>query len=177
MNESKNESLNEWIDRWITFCINSSHWVYGAIKFFKILDLKVGLPPFKKNFFIYFNESLLKTTKNTFYFMLKAHFVVEIFTFLSWLFGYAEKRLDNKALVISKFMTSEIGQQIIIIHKLPNISRSKDNRAMKFGQVIKYNTRNIFLEKLYTKYDRKASPRPFCIKSNWEYLWINSLKC
>ena len=36
--------------------------------------------------------------KNTFYFMLKALFVVEIFTFLSWLFGYLEKRLDKKAM-------------------------------------------------------------------------------
>ena len=31
--------------------------------------------------------------KNAFYFMLKALFVLEIFT----LFGYVEKRLDNKA--------------------------------------------------------------------------------
>ena len=32
--------------------------------------------------------------KNAFYFMLKA---LEIFTFLLWLFGYVEKRLDKKA--------------------------------------------------------------------------------
>ena len=30
---------------------------------------------------------------------------------------------------------------------LPNISRSKGNQAMKFGQVIEYNMRNIFIEK------------------------------
>ena len=36
--------------------------------------------------------------KNTFYFMLKALFVIEIFTFLSWLFGYLEKRLDKKGM-------------------------------------------------------------------------------
>ena len=30
-------------------------------------------------------------------FMLKAVFVLEIFSFLSWLFGYAEKQLDKKA--------------------------------------------------------------------------------
>ena len=34
--------------------------------------------------------------KNTFYFMLKAFFVIEIFTFLSWLGGYAEKPFDKK---------------------------------------------------------------------------------
>ena len=33
--------------------------------------------------------------------MLKALFVLDIFAFLSWLFGYAEKRLDKKA--IAKF--------------------------------------------------------------------------
>ena len=37
--------------------------------------------------------------KNAFYFMLKAFFFFEIFIFLSRLFGYVEKRLDNKAKV------------------------------------------------------------------------------
>ena len=31
--------------------------------------------------------------------MIKAFFVLEIFIFLSWLFGYVEKRLDKKAMV------------------------------------------------------------------------------
>ena len=30
---------------------------------------------------------------------------------------------------------------------LPNISRSNGNQTMKFGQVIEYNMRNIFVEK------------------------------
>ena len=34
-----------------------------------------------------------------FYFMLKALFVLEIFNFLSWVFGYVEKRLDKKSMV------------------------------------------------------------------------------
>ena len=37
-----------------------------------------------------------------FYFLLKALFVLEIITFLSWLFRYVEKRLDKKAIVIFK---------------------------------------------------------------------------
>ena len=41
-------------------------------------------------------------------------------------------------------MTSQTGQQIITIHVLPYISRSKGNQAMKFGQLIKYSVRNIF---------------------------------
>ena len=30
---------------------------------------------------------------------------------------------------------------------------------MKFGQLIEYNIRSIFLEKSYTKYDEETSPR------------------
>ena len=35
---------------------------------------------------------------------------------------------------------------------------------MKFGQLIEYNTRNIFLEKSYSKCGRETSPRPFSVK-------------
>ena len=48
-------------------------------------------------------------------------------------------------------MTSQAGTQTIPIHILPNISRTKENQAMKFGQLIEYNMRNIFVEKSYTK--------------------------
>ena len=44
-------------------------------------------------------------------------------------------------------MTSQTGQQIITIHiLLPNISRSKDNHAMKFDQLIKYNMSIFFFK-------------------------------
>ena len=36
---------------------------------------------------------------------------------------------------------------------------------MEFGQSIKYNMRNIFLEKLHTKYGRETIPIPFSKKS------------
>ena len=36
---------------------------------------------------------------------------------------------------------------------------------MKFGQLIEYNMRNSFLEKLYTKYDEETIPRHFSKKS------------
>ena len=58
-------------------------------------------------------------------------------------------------------MTSQTGQQIITIHILSNISRSKGNQTMKLGQLIKCKMRNIFLEKSYTKSGGEASPRPF----------------
>ena len=47
------------------------------------------------------------------------------------------------------------------MHTCPNISRSKDNQAMKFGQLIEYNMRKYFLEKSYTKCGGDTIPRPF----------------
>ena len=44
-------------------------------------------------------------------------------------------------------MTSQGGKQTIAIHILTNIFRSEGNQAMKLGQLIEYNMRNIFLEK------------------------------
>ena len=49
---------------------------------------------------------------------------------------------------------------------LPNISRSKGNQTMKFGQLKECNMRNIFLEKSYTKYGGETSPRPFLKNQN-----------
>ena len=37
--------------------------------------------------------------KSAFYFMLKAHWVLEIFIFLSWLFGYLEEPFDGNVMV------------------------------------------------------------------------------
>ena len=62
-------------------------------------------------------------------------------------------------------MTSQPGKQKIPIHILPNISRSKGNQTMKFGQLIEHNMRNIFLEKSYTKYRGETIPRSYSKKS------------
>ena len=75
------------------------------------------------------------------------------------------KGLIRKILLISKFMVSQPGKQTIAMHMFPNISRSKDNQTNKFGQLIEYNMRIIFLEKSYTKYG-ETSPRPFSKKKN-----------
>ena len=58
-------------------------------------------------------------------------------------------------------MASKTVQQVIAINIMPNISRSKGNQTMKFGQLIESNMRNIFFEKTYTKCRREASLRPF----------------
>ena len=60
-------------------------------------------------------------------------------------------------------MTSQSGKQTIAIHIFPKTSRSKGNQAMKFGQLIEYNMRNIFsknhmqvmLEKLPGNFSKK----------------------
>ena len=62
-------------------------------------------------------------------------------------------------------MTLQPGQQAIAIHILSNISRNKDNQTTKFGQIVEYNMRNIFVEKLYTKCGGEAIPKPFSKKS------------
>ena len=50
-------------------------------------------------------------------------------------------------------MTSQPEKQKIAIYILPNNSRSKDNQITKFGQLIGYNMRNIFLlEKSHRKW-------------------------
>ena len=71
----------------------------------------------------------------------------------------------RKLRLISRFITSHIGQHIITILKLFNISRSKGNQTMKFGQLIEYKMRKNFLEKSYTKCGGEASPKPFYKKS------------
>ena len=56
---------------------------------------------------------------------------------------------------------------------MPNISRTKVNQTMKFGQLIECNMRNIFLEESYSKCGGKTSSRLFSENVNWPCLWIN----
>ena len=59
-------------------------------------------------------------------------------------------------------MTSLIGQQIIAIHILPNISRSKGSKPdNKIWSVNKIQHEKYFVEKSYTKCDGEASSRSF----------------
>ena len=76
-----------------------------------------------------------------------------------------KKVLIKTIRLISKFMTSQPGWQTIAIHILPKISRSKDNQTLKFGQLIEYNMRNIFVERSYTRCGGETISRPFSKKS------------
>ena len=57
-------------------------------------------------------------------------------------------------------MTSQTGIQMITIHILLNISRSKGHQATKFNQVIEHNMRNNYLEKSYQNVVEKLVPDP-----------------
>ena len=51
-----------------------------------------------------------------------------------------------------------------------SILRSKGNQAMKFGQLIEYNMRNIFLETSYRKRGGQTIPRFFSKKIKIEHI-------
>ena len=58
-------------------------------------------------------------------------------------------------------MTSPPRKQTIEIHISHNISISKENHTMKFGQLIEYNMKNIFLKNHTQSVGRKLFPDPF----------------
>ena len=70
----------------------------------------------------------------------------------------------KKDRLILSFMTSQPGQQTVVIHILPNVSRSKSNLRMKFGQLRESSIRKTSLEKSYIKYDGETGLRPFSEK-------------
>ena len=52
-------------------------------------------------------------------------------------------------------LMAQLGKQTITIHIFPNISRSKGNQTMKFGRLIEYKVKNIFLQKLCKKISQR----------------------
>ena len=71
----------------------------------------------------------------------------------------------GKIRLISRFMSPQPGYQTIAIHILTNISRSKGNQALKLGQLIEYDMRNIFLEISYIRCGGETIPKPFSRES------------
>ena len=102
---------------------------------------------------------------NAFHFTVKALFVLKIYKFLSWFFGQVEKGLIRKIRVILKSMRSQSGKQTITTHIFLNNWKSKGNKTFKFGQLIEYNMKKIFLEKSYSKSGGKTISRLFSKKS------------
>ena len=74
-------------------------------------------------------------------------------------------------------MTSQPGKQTIAIYILPNISGSKGNQIMKFGQLTEYITWETFFLRNHTQnVVEKLFPDPFLKNKNSANLWINRLE-
>ena len=58
-------------------------------------------------------------------------------------------------------MTTQPGKQTVAIHTLPNISGSKSNQAMKLGQLVDYNKRNIYFKNYADNEAEKLIPDLF----------------
>ena len=56
-----------------------------------------------------------------------------------------------------------VNKQLYYLHIFPNISKSKGNQTMKFGQLIEYNKKKTFLLKSSRKQGRKTSSRPLIV--------------
>ena len=83
----------------------------------------------------------VNSNEKLFCFTLNAFFVLKICR----LFGRIKKPLDLKDQVNFQIYGAKPGKQTIAIQVLPNISRSKGDQRKRFGQLIEYNMRTIFL--------------------------------
>ena len=95
-------------------------------------------------------ESLLKNMKTAIYFMLKARLFIRYLNFCIDFLARLENGWIRKLRLVSRFMTSHTGQQIITIHILPTISGSKSNQAMKCG-MLKKRSQKVFFSKIIQK--------------------------
>ena len=108
--------------------------------------------------------------KNVFCFTVKALFALKIFKSLTWLFYSCRKMAHKKAKFNFKIYDVINREMSNYNHVLSDISRCKGNQKMKYGQLIGYSMRYIFLKESYTKCGGETSSRSF---SKTE---INSLK-
>ena len=82
-----------------------------------------------------------------------------LLSYLNFSLGFLvmyKKRLDLKYQLNFKLYNVLTWLTKITVHILPNILQSKGNQTMKFGQLIEYNKKNIFLQKPCRKCGRKA---------------------
>ena len=74
-----------------------------------------------------------------------------IYVFVTWFWYCRKNDLISEIRLTSKFMMSQPGLQAIAVQILPNISQSKGNQTIKFGQLIEYNKGYMFFRKLCGK--------------------------
>ena len=106
------------------------------------IKVRISLP--KKNCVFYLIEKCFLNLKSSF-------LSQDILVFVTTFWSCRKNGLTRKIRSTSKFMTSQPGLQTIAIGILSNISQSKGNQTMKYGQLIEYNKRNNFLQKLCGK--------------------------
>ena len=106
-------------------------------------------------------ESPLKIMKNTFY--VKNTFLSRDVYIFALTFRLCRKMAWWESCLVSKFITSQTGKQVITIHILPNISRSKGNQAIRLDQLLKYSLRYTFHQKSWRKWCSKTSSRPLSV--------------
>ena len=105
-------------------------------------------------------ESPLQMLENSFFFVLKSLSVFKIFKFLSWLFRHVEKWLDWKYKF--NFLSYDVTKREANKCKTHIVQylTKKSNQKMKFGQLMEYNMRYIFLEKSCKKCGGEIFPDP-----------------
>ena len=146
-----------WLHKWILLLIHSPVKTRTAIIANTIQKSILGFEVTSDHW------RFLKTMKNVFYFMLKALFVLEMFKFLSWLYGFV-KRLHRKAKInfeihdITFWTTNNFNTYIV-----QYLIRTKDNQAMKLGKLIKYNVRNISPHTSRRNGGKEAYSRPLFV--------------
>ena len=129
-------------------------------------EIKVGLSPSKKNLCYLLDWKPFKNDGKCFFFTLKSSFCSQDINSQVFVTTFCSSRKNGLIINIrltSKFMTSQPGLQTIAIHIFPNISKSKGNQTMRFSQLIEYNKKNIFLQKLCRKLGKETSSRPLFI--------------
>ena len=104
------------------------------------------------------NLKSLKNNKKCILLHLKSSFrFQDILSFCLDFFVMYKNGLIRKVRLVLKFITSKSGQQTIVMHIFPNISRSKGNQTMKLRQLIEYNLRSIFVKIIHKMYWRNHS--------------------
>ena len=85
---------------------------------------------------------------------------------MSWLFGDVEKRLDKEAMVNNKIYDVTgwtKNNYSTYINPISLEVKAISNQARKFGQLIIYSVRNIFLKKKCRKWGRDTASRPLFV--------------
>ena len=114
-------------------------------------SINVGLLPFKKICFICFNGRSLQMMQNTFCFMLKGLFILDIFNFCTNFFVHVGK-LVNDAMIYFKLYDVVDWQTSNYITHIAEYLRRKGNQTMNISWEIfslKNNTKNVPATPLY----------------------------